>query len=86
MITRHYYLTTRPYTFEKRSATVRESPYSTLVSTTNSVKHCGIALQGLYTIRNTFCMHVSNPCATYILSVLLAMFSPLHSVTNEEQC
>ena len=64
MITRHYYLMIRPYTFEKSSATVRESPYSTLVSTTNSVKHCDIVLQGLYTIRNTFYMRVSNPCAT----------------------
>ena len=48
MITRRYYLTTRPYTFKQRSATVKESPYSALVSTTNFVKHCDIVSQGLY--------------------------------------
>ena len=56
MITRHCCLTTRPYTIEKRSEIVSESPYSTLVSTTNSAKHC-------ITIHNTFYMRVSNPCA-----------------------
>ena len=48
---------------QRRSATVRESRYSTLVSTTTSVKHCDIVLQGLYTVRNTFYMRISNPCA-----------------------
>ena len=27
-------------------------------------------MTGLYTTHNTLCMYVSNPCATYILSIL----------------
>jgi len=49
---------------------MKKSDCFTMTFTTKSAKSHDIALQGLYTTRNTFCMRVSNPCATYILSMV----------------
>jgi len=50
---------------------MKKSHCFTMTFTTKSVKCRDIVLQGLYTTCNTFRIRVSNPCATYILSMML---------------
>jgi len=43
---------------------MKKSCCFTLAFSSKSVKCRDIVFQGLYTMRNKFYMHVSNPCAT----------------------